>query len=52
MAGGGRHITIVHLMVEEPLRSVTIQPVGRPDLRRITTCISPTIITAWYCGVN
>ena len=29
-----RHITIVHLMVEEPLRSVTIQPVGRPDLRR------------------
>jgi Ca-activated chloride channel family protein len=27
-------VTIVHLVAEEPLRSIQVQPVGRPDLRR------------------
>jgi Ca-activated chloride channel family protein len=26
--------TVVHIVAEEPLRSIQIQPVGRPDLRR------------------
>jgi hypothetical protein len=28
-----RRFTIVNLVAEEPLRSIQVQPVGRPDLR-------------------
>jgi Ca-activated chloride channel family protein len=36
-----RRFTIVHILAEEPLRSIQVQPVGRPDLRtRINVVLS------------
>jgi len=39
-----RRFTIVHILAEEPLRSIQVQPVGRPDLRtRINVVMSDSM---------